>query len=51
MAEMFQVISVMAGVAVVFAALGYVNRRGARSSARDPGALLPRDSRERSAAE
>jgi hypothetical protein len=28
MAEMFQVISVMGGVAAVFAALGYVNRRG-----------------------
>jgi hypothetical protein len=36
MAEMFQVISVMAGVAAVFAAMGYVNRRGARSSAVDP---------------
>jgi hypothetical protein len=28
MAEMFQVISLIAGVAAVFAALGYVNRRG-----------------------
>ncbi|MDT5104508.1 MAG: hypothetical protein QOI25_2021 [Mycobacterium sp.] len=37
MAEMLQVISVMAGVAAVFAALGYVNRRGARFSAPDPG--------------
>jgi hypothetical protein len=28
MAEMFQVISLIAGAAAVFAALGYVNRRG-----------------------
>jgi hypothetical protein len=28
MAEMFQVISLIVGVAAVFAALGYVNRRG-----------------------
>ncbi|MBB5162837.1 hypothetical protein [Mycobacterium sp. AZCC_0083] len=33
MAEMFQVVSLMAGVAVVFVAMGYVNRRGDRASA------------------
>ncbi|MDT5264021.1 MAG: hypothetical protein QOI90_647 [Mycobacterium sp.] len=32
MADLFQVISVMGGVAAVFAALGYVNRRGASRS-------------------
>jgi hypothetical protein len=36
MAEMFQVISLLAGVAVVFAAMGHVNRRGDRAMAKNP---------------
>jgi hypothetical protein len=36
MAEMFQVVSLLAGVAVVFAAMGYVIRRGDRAMAKNP---------------
>jgi uncharacterized membrane protein len=35
MAEMFQVISLLAGVIVVFAALGHVNRRADRATAKN----------------